>query len=336
MIQLSAPILQGYNWKNSLAQAVRDPEELLKILELPASLLPTAKTAAKSFPLRVPYSYINRIKKGDPYDPLLRQILPLGDELDNNVEGYTNDPVGDISAQQAPGLLQKYHGRALLVTTGACGIHCRYCFRRNYPYAETNPLQDNWTSVIKFLHEKNEINEIILSGGDPLTLTDQRLAKLVNELEQIPHLKTLRIHTRLPIVLPQRVNQELLQWMTATRFKLVLVLHINHANEIDFDVKRAMAELNNLDLSLLNQSVLLRGVNDDTKALYQLSHALFDAHILPYYLHQLDKVSGAAHFAVTDRTAIKLIEELRQQLPGYLLPRLVREQPGEPSKLPMI
>ena len=335
MIQLSAPILQGYDWKNSLAHAIRDPAQLLKILELPDRLLPNAISAAKSFPLRVPYSYLNRIKKGDPNDPLLRQILPLGDELDN-VAGYNHDPVGDLAAQQSPGLLHKYHGRALLVTTGACGIHCRYCFRRNYPYPESNPLQDNWSEVIDYLLKSTEINEIILSGGDPLSLSDQRLATLVSDLEQIPQLRTLRIHTRLPIVLPQRVNPDLLQWMAATRFKVVLVMHVNHANEIDLDVKRAMVELKKIDLTLLNQSVLLKGVNDNTETLNQLSHTLFDAHILPYYLHQLDKVSGAAHFAVSDNTAIELIEALRQQLPGYLLPRLVREQTGEPSKLPLI
>jgi EF-P beta-lysylation protein EpmB len=335
MIQLSEPVLQGYDWKNSLAQAIRDPAELLKILELPDRLLPNAISAAKSFPLRVPHSYLNRIKRGDPNDPLLRQILPLGDELEN-VAGYNHDPVGDLAAQQYPGLLHKYHGRALLVTTGACGIHCRYCFRRNYPYSASNPLQDHWPAVIDYLHTNTEINEIILSGGDPLSLSDRRLAKLVSDLEQIPHLRTLRIHTRLPIVLPQRVNQELLRWISATRFKVVLVVHVNHANEIDLDVKRAMAELKKTDLTILNQSVLLKDVNDSTVALKQLSLTLFDANILPYYLHQLDKVSGAAHFAVSDQSAIKLIDELRQQLPGYLIPQLVQELAGEPNKVPLV
>ena len=335
MIQLSAPILQGYDWKNSLAHAVRDPAQLLKILELPDYLLPNAISAAKSFPLRVPHSYINRIKKGDPNDPLLRQILPLAEELEN-VPGYSHDPVGDLKAQQSPGLLHKYHGRALLVTTGACGIHCRYCFRRSYPYTASNPLQENWSTVIDYLHKNTEINEIILSGGDPLSLSDQRLMDLVSDLEQIPHLKTLRIHTRLPIVLPQRVNQELLQWIATTRFKVVLVVHINHANEIDYDVKRAMAEVRKTEATILNQAVLLKGVNDSTEALSQLSHALFDTHVLPYYLHQLDKAIGAAHFAVSDQAAFKLIDELRQQLPGYLIPRLVRELAGKPNKMPLV
>ncbi|WP_455201176.1 EF-P beta-lysylation protein EpmB [Kaarinaea lacus] len=335
MIPLSVPILQGYDWKNSLSQAIRDPDQLLRILELPDQLLPNAISAAKSFPLRVPLSYINRIKKGDPDDPLLRQILPLGDELEN-APGYSHDPVGDLKAQQAPGLLHKYHGRALLVTTGACGIHCRYCFRRNYPYTDSNPLQTNWSAVIDYLEKNAEINEIILSGGDPLSLSDHRLANLVSDLEQIAHLRTLRIHTRLPIVLPQRVNPDLLQWIAATRFNVVLVVHVNHANEIDDDVKCAMAAIKKTQASILNQSVLLKGVNDSTKALHQLSHALFDAHILPYYLHQLDKVSGAAHFAVPDQSACHFIDELRQQLPGYLVPRLVREVSGKPNKTPLL
>jgi EF-P beta-lysylation protein EpmB len=334
MIQRTAPILQACDWKNQLAQAVRDPAEIISLLELPASLLPLAKKAAELFPLRVPRSYLDRIKKGDPGDPLLRQILPLGAEL-NPVKDYYDDPVGDLAAQQAPGLLHKYQGRALLITTGACGIHCRYCFRRNYPYAASNPLHDNWTQAMDYLRSDPKISEIILSGGDPLSLSDHRLARLVSDLESIPQLKTLRIHTRLPVVIPQRVTDELIQWMSATRFKVVLVLHINHPNEIDHDVINAMARLKSAGLTLLNQSVLLKGVNDSAEILKQLSHALFDAHILPYYLHQLDKVSGAAHFAVSDQMAIELIAILRRQLPGYLLPRLVREQPGEPSKLPL-
>ncbi|WP_455208469.1 EF-P beta-lysylation protein EpmB [Kaarinaea lacus] len=334
MIQLTAPILQGCDWKNHLARSVRDPAELLNLLELPASLLPQAQKAAETFPLRVPYSYLKRIKKGDPNDPLLRQVLPLGEELDH-VADYQDDPVGDLAAQKGPGLLHKYRGRALLVTTGACGIHCRYCFRRNYPYTTSNPLYDNWFQVMDYIHNDSGIEEIILSGGDPLSLSDQRLATLVSDLEGISHVKTLRIHTRLPVVLPQRVTNELIQCMTASRFKVVVVLHINHPNEIDQDVINAMLRLKNAGLTLLNQSVLLKGINDSADTLKQLSHALFDAHILPYYLHQLDKVRGAAHFAIPDHTARELVAVLRQQLPGYLLPRLVREVAGELSKLPL-
>ncbi|MCI0506838.1 MAG: KamA family radical SAM protein, partial [Gammaproteobacteria bacterium] len=210
-----------------------------------------------------------------------------------------------------------------------------YCFRRNYPYAESNPLHDNWSQAMDYLRNDPKISEIILSGGDPLSLADHRLAALISDLETIPHLKTLRIHTRLPVVIPLRVTDELIKWLSATRFKVVMVLHINHPNEIDHEVINAVALLKSAGLILLNQSVLLKGVNDSAEILMQLSHALFDAHILPYYLHQLDKVSGAAHFAVPDSTAIELIAILRRHLPGYLLPRLVREMAGEPSKLPL-
>ncbi|HEY5602524.1 MAG TPA: EF-P beta-lysylation protein EpmB, partial [Gammaproteobacteria bacterium] len=322
-------------WKNQLAQAVRDPAELIRLLELPASLLPLAKKAAELFPLRVPHSYLNRIKKGDPEDPLLRQILPLGEEI-LPVAGYHNDPVGDLAAQKTPGLLHKYQGRVLLITTGACGIHCRYCFRRNFPYAASNPLQDNWAQALDYIRNDPGINEVILSGGDPLSLPDHRLSALIADLESISPLTTLRIHTRLPVVVPQRVTNEMVHWATATRLKTVLVLHINHANEIDHAVRNAMARLKHAGLTLLNQSVLLKGVNDSVQSLQQLSHALFGAHILPYYLHQLDKVSGAAHFAVPDDTAIELMTMLRGVLPGYLLPRLVREIAGEGSKLPLV
>ncbi|WP_455223362.1 EF-P beta-lysylation protein EpmB [Kaarinaea lacus] len=335
MIQRTAPILQGCDWKNQLAKAIRDPAELIRLLELPASLLPLAKSAVQTFPLRVPLSYLNRIKKGDPSDPLLRQILPLGEEL-QPVKGYLNDPVGDLAAEKAPGLLHKYQGRALLVTTGACGIHCRYCFRRNYPYTASNPLQDNWYQVVEYLRDDSKINEIILSGGDPLSLSDKRLAALVLTLESIPQLTTLRIHTRLPVVLPQRVTNEMIQWISGSRFKIVVVLHINHANEIDHEIIAAMARLKGTGATLLNQAVLLKGVNDSVETLKQLSHALFDAQILPYYLHQLDRVNGAAHFAVADETARELLTQLRTQLPGYLLPRLVREHAGELSKLPLL
>lgn len=335
MIQRTAPILQGCDWKNQLAQAIRDPAELLQLLELPASLLPLAKHAAQRFPLRVPRSYLNRISKGNPDDPLLRQILPLGEEL-NPEPGYHDDPVGDLAAQKVPGLLHKYQGRALLVTTAACAVHCRYCFRRNFPYTNANPAQDNWSQITDYLRDDPAINEVILSGGDPLSLSDPRLATLISELESISHVTTLRIHTRLPVVLPQRVTDEMIHWLTATRFKVVMVLHINHPNEIDQEVTGAMARLKSVGITLLNQAVLLKGVNDSADILKRLSHALFDAHILPYYLHQLDKVTGAAHFAVPDQTAIELVDTLRQQLPGYLLPRLVREQAGEPSKLPLL
>ena len=335
MIQLSAPILQGCEWKNLLAQAIRDPGELLQLLDLPPTMLPGAIAAAQSFPLRVPISYVQRMNKRDPDDPLLRQVLPLNAELDT-ANGYQHDPVGDIAAQTVPGLLHKYRGRALLVTTGACAIHCRYCFRRNFPYAESNPAQDQWRSALHYLNNNTDIHEIILSGGDPLSLSDHRLLQLIDALEKIQHLKTVRLHTRLPIVIPQRVNATLLQRLTNCSLRIVMVVHINHANEIDDEVSSAMIRIREAGITLFNQSVLLKGVNDSIETLATLSQRLFDNHILPYYLHQLDKVTGAAHFAVNDNKAIDLIGSLRELLPGYLVPRLVRELPGEPSKVPLL
>jgi EF-P beta-lysylation protein EpmB len=335
MIQLSAPILQGQHWKNSLARAVRDPAELLRLLDLPTDLLPAARRAAALFPLRVPHSYLRRISRGYADDPLLRQVLPLGEEL-IATEGYSDDPVGDLAAQQTPGLLHKYPGRALLVATGACAVHCRYCFRRNFPYSDCNPLPDQWQQALTYIDTHPQIHEVILSGGDPLSLSDNHLAALSQRLQDIDHLKTLRIHTRLPIVIPERVCDELLHWISECPLNVVMVVHVNHTNEIDNEVSDALARLKQQGVMLLNQSVLLRGVNDSENALSELSHALFDAGILPYYLHQLDKVSGAAHFAVADECALQLMDALRNQLPGYLVPRLVREVAGDSSKRPLV
>lgn len=335
MIQLSKPIVQGHDWKNQLAQAIRDPAELLAILELPDSYLPGAYRANRLFPLRVPFSYLNRIKKTDPNDPLLRQILPLNVENDTS-PGYCDDPVGDLASQQTPGLLHKYKGRALLIASAACAIHCRYCFRRNFPYNDSKSGKYQWQDALEYLASHSDINEIILSGGDPLSLSDERLAQLISRLEKIPHLRTLRIHTRLPVAIPQRITTSLVEKLSNTRLNPVMVLHVNHANEIDDAVKQAVNLLRNAGATLLNQSVLLRQVNDSSTTLETLSHSLFEIGILPYYLHQLDKVNGAAHFAVDKNRAVKIISDLRKRLPGYLVPRLVEEQAGEPSKLPLV
>jgi len=335
MIPLTAPVVQGCNWKNQLAKAIRDPLVLIKALELSAELLPGAIAAARLFPLRVPPAYLQRIKKGDPYDPLLRQVLPLDLET-ATCSNFSNDPVGDLAAQVTSGLLHKYQGRALLISTGACAIHCRYCFRRHFPYPQASAGLDTWQNTYDYLTQHEDINEIILSGGDPLSLSDQRLMALIVHLESIPHLSTLRIHTRLPIVIPQRITPALVNGLRQSRFRKVIVVHVNHAQEIDREVNNAMQLLRNSGSHLLNQAVLLKGVNDSVPALQHLSEALFEAQILPYYLHQLDRVNGAAHFAVNDHTALQLVSALTQRLPGYLIPRLVREQAGQPSKTPLI
>ncbi len=322
------------DWKNALANAVRDPAELLALLELPSSLLPAAREAAQQFPLRVPRGYVARMRKGNISDPLLRQVLPLRQELEL-ADGFSTDPVGDRSACVGPGILHKYHGRVLLTVTGACAIHCRYCFRRHFPYTDENPGQDNWQAVIEYLRTKPEIDELILSGGDPLLLDTPRLLDLTQRLTSLPQLKRLRIHTRLPVVLPERIDQELLGWLGMLPWQVVMVIHSNHANEIDADVAQALQYLHKQNITLLNQSVLLQGVNDDSRTLYQLHQTLFHLHVLPYYLHLLDRVEGAAHFEVTEENAAAIIADLRALAPGYLIPQLVREIDGYPHKKPI-
>ena len=331
MIQGTPPILQQNPWQAILAQSITDPAELLERLALPENLLPAAKQAAKLFGLKVPLPYLSRIKKNTLADPLLRQVLPLGDEM-QQVAGYTADPVADLAAMQSPGLLQKYPGRALLLMTGACGIHCRYCFRRHFDYAEANPAKQHWQLALDHLKADERIEEIILSGGDPLSLSDQRLEKFLENIEKINHINTLRIHTRLPVVLPERITPGLCQLLQQTRLNTVMVLHINHAQEMDTNVEAICAQLQQTGTRLLNQSVLLASVNDSAKTLIQLSKKLHNSAILPYYLHQLDPVSGAAHFAVPDAQARDIITAMTAQLPGYLVPKLVREIAGETSK----
>ncbi len=322
-------------WRAELAAAVCDPEELLRALELPSDLLPAARRAHHLFPLRVPRAYLARITPGDPQDPLLRQILPL--DLEEVIApGDSRDPVGDLAAQLVPGVLHKYEGRVLLTATGACAIHCRYCFRRHFPYAKANAARDRWRPAVAHLAADPSIREVILSGGDPLTLGDDKLAELTRALKGVPHIKRLRLHTRVPVVIPSRVDEALLDWLGRTSLSVVMVLHVNHAREIDEAVAGACARLRKAGVTLLNQSVLLAGVNDDAETLTQLSERLFEAGVLPYYLHMLDRVEGAAHFAVEEASAMGLLEALRVRLPGYLVPRLVREEAGASAKLPVL
>lgn len=335
MIARSATVQHIPDWQRQLNQAISDAGELLDLLELDRCLLPAAKLAARSFPLRVPRSFVARMKKGDADDPLLRQVLPLGIETEET-PGYTSDPVGDLKAMPLPGLLHKYQGRILLLTTGACAIHCRYCFRRHFPYAEANPLRDDWSQALNYIASDPSIHEVILSGGDPLVLSDRRLARLGAALEGISHVRCMRIHTRLPIVLPERIVKSLLDWLNELRLQKVIVIHSNHANELDNSVARALKKLASTGAVLLNQTVLLRGINDDVQALSNLSSALFETGVLPYYLHLLDKVQGSAHFNVNAERARALVETLNRSLPGYLVPRLVREQSGGLGKIPVI
>ncbi|MEN8168949.1 MAG: EF-P beta-lysylation protein EpmB [Pseudomonadota bacterium] len=327
-------IPRSSDWKNALSKVIRDPAELLVLLELPEELLPAAHQAVALFPLRVPHGYLNRIEKGNANDPLLRQVLPLGEEL-TEVPGFSHDPVGDSSAAAQPGLLHKYQGRVLLTLTGGCAVHCRYCFRRHFPYGEENPGRDSWQGVVEYLQKNPEIDELILSGGDPLLLNTSQLKRLTDRLQALPQLKRLRIHSRLPLVLPERIDSELLNWLAALPWQTILVIHANHPHEIGEEQGEALMQLKHTGLTLLNQSVLLRGVNDDNETLQRLSEQLFAHGVLPYYLHQLDRVSGAAHFEVSDEEAKALHQALQATLPGYLVPRLVRELSGGACKQPL-
>lgn len=322
------------DWHRALAEAVREPTELLAGLDLPAELRDTAEQAARLFPLMVPRSYLARMRKGDVDDPLLRQVLPLGPEL-VDTPGFEIDAVGDASARKAPGLLHKYAGRALLIAAGACAVHCRYCFRRHFPYGQEPRRLDDWEPAFNAIAADESLHEILLSGGDPLMLTDARLSALVDRLESIPHVRRLRIHSRLPIVLPNRITPELLELLTQTRLTPIMVVHANHGNELVDDCASALRALVRGGITVLNQAVLLRGVNDSVEALTDLCERLADLGLIPYYLHQLDRVQGAAHFEVPEDRGRRLVEALRHRLPGYAVPRYVRELPGEPFKQPL-
>lgn len=290
-----------------------------------------ADAATSAFPLRVPRGFVARMRRGDPHDPLLRQVLPLDDE-DRIVPGFVADPVGDAPAKAADGVIRKYRGRALLVATGSCAVHCRYCFRRHFPYAEETAARDGWAGAAAAVAADPGIDELILSGGDPLSLATGKLEQLTDALRGVLHLRRLRIHTRLPIVLPERVDEDLLRWLGDLPWPVTVVVHANHANEFDGQVDAAMARLRTTGALLLNQAVLLRGVNDSVGTLADLCERGHAAGVLPYYLHQLDRVAGAAHFEVDDATARNLHAALSARLSGYLVPKLVREVAGDPGK----
>jgi L-lysine 2,3-aminomutase len=324
------------SWQQELKRAVRDPVELVSLLGLPDSiandfLLAEANAASGEFGLFVPRPFLAQMRKGDVADPLLRQVLPLGAEL-ATVPGFTADPVGDGEATLRPGLLQKYRTRVLMVTTGACAVHCRYCFRRHFPYTQAPHSPDQWQPAIQAIAADESIQEVILSGGDPLTLVDSHLAELARRLAAVPHVRRLRVHTRLPIMIPQRVTTELISWLRGTRLTPIVVIHANHAAELGDDVAAALARLSDAGVPLLNQAVLLAGVNDNLSALVELSERLVELRVMPYYLHQLDRVAGAAHFEVPESVGLDLVAAMRKQLPGYAVPRYVREVAGGEAK----
>lgn len=321
------------SWRDQLRAAIRDPDELVDRLSLPAGLRGPAREAARAFGLVAPEAFVARMRHNDPSDPLLAQVLPIGEELAPAPPSYVADPCGDAAALRAPGLLQKYCGRALLILTGVCAVACRYCFRREYPYADGPGGLAEWQPALDALRDSPDVEEVLLSGGDPLMRPDDWLADLVAQLESIPHLRRLRIHTRLPIVIPDRVDDALLRWLGATRLAPTVVVHSNHPNELDDACTKALLRLVKSGVPVLNQTVLLRGVNDDADTLTELSRRLLDARVMPYYLHQLDPVRGAQHWEVPVARGHELIAELRRRLPGFGVPRYVREVVGAAHKV---
>ncbi|HZZ72995.1 MAG TPA: EF-P beta-lysylation protein EpmB [Pirellulales bacterium] len=321
-------------WQHAIKTAIRDPFELCRRLQLPRELAQAAAASLGTFPLFVPEAYLARIRLGDPHDPLLRQVLPRSEETEVR-PGDLADPVGDGAATLSPGLLQKYQSRVLMVTTGACAVHCRYCFRREFPYAEGPRSVAAWEPALAQIAADPSLREVILSGGDPLMLVDGLLAELVERLALIPQLRRLRIHTRLPIMIPERVNRTLLAWLTTSRLTPWVVVHANHPAELDKPVLNSLARLIDAGIPVLNQAVLLRGVNDSVEVLAELCERLIDARVQPYYLSQLDRVRGAAHFEVPVAEGLLLIEELRRRLPGFAIPRYVQEVAGAAYKVPL-
>ena len=331
MITPNAISLKQDDWQKALARAIKTPEALAERLSLALESLPTLKGAHGTFPIKVTDYWLGLIEQGNPNDPLLRQILPDAAEL-IEVDGYIADPVDDDAAYRGHGVIQKYQGRALLITTGACAIHCRYCFRRHYPYDENNSLK-HLSDAIDLLANDASISEVILSGGDPLSLSDRRLSELFDKLDAIPHIKRIRLHTRTPVVLPQRITDSLIERLSNSNKTICVVLHANHPNEITQELAAGLAPIKHSGISLLNQSVLLKGINDSSAILHELSEKLFSIGVLPYYCHLLDPVQGAAHFNVEKLAAEQIEAELKAKLPGYLVPRFVREVPHASSKV---
>lgn len=331
MIPGSPSTWQTPHWQDSLKKLVTRPADLARHLDLShTKQLETAEGAA-AFPLRIPLDYLQRIPTRDPDHPLLKQFVPSAQERDT-ASDFGIDPVGEITQNPVPGLIHKYKGRVLLIISSSCPVHCRYCFRRHFPYTNNRNSREDWHQALDYIRSDSSIHEVIYSGGDPLSASDDLLLWLTHKLAAIPHLKRLRVHTRYPIVLPQRITQECLLWLRDTHLLSTLVIHCNHPDELDDHVAKALSALKTAGITLLNQSVLLKGVNDNLATLVALSEVLHRHGVLPYYLHLLDKVQGAAHFQVPEQEALTLYRQLQAELPGYLLPKLVREVAGEPAK----
>lgn len=329
---LQEPLFDTTDWQSQLQNMLTDPVELCQRLKLDNDQQQQMILACQDFPLRVPHSYLSRIKRGDPNDPLLLQVLPRAQELDKPA-GYSMDPLQEEQANPVPGLIHKYHGRVLLITNSACPIHCRYCFRRHFPYKDNRNSRQQWQQALDYIKQDNSIHEVILSGGDPLNCSDKQLQWLCSQLGAIPHLRRLRLHTRFPIVIPQRITAECLNWLGHSHLQTCIVLHCNHPNEIDTHVRQALSALKQAGIILLNQSVLLKDINDDANTLATLSESLFEEGVLPYYLHVLDKVQATSHFDIDEKAAMLIYKQLQSQLSGFLVPKLVREEAEQAHKI---
>ncbi len=330
MVSVSEP------WQDALRSAITCTEDLLRLLGLTWPVdNQTLDARFRSFPLRVPRAFVSRMEPGNRHDPLLLQVLPQTRE-DDYFPGFCQDPLQEKAVNPVPGILHKYHGRVLVMLSGSCAVHCRYCFRRHFDYQDNISGQQNWDKILDYISKDASINEVILSGGDPLLMKDKVLQQFVDQLDGIQHLKRLRVHTRLPIVIPERVTSDLLQCLSHTRLAAIIVMHCNHPHEIDGSVRLATQKLREHNIDILNQTVLLRSVNDSADVLIQLSEQLWEAGIWPYYLHMLDRVQGAAHFEVSEDEAKALLIRMMHRLPGYLVPKLVKEVPGALSKVAMV
>ncbi|EPU4174751.1 EF-P beta-lysylation protein EpmB [Acinetobacter baumannii] len=326
---------QEQNWQSQLSDIITDPLELLNLLELSTDqLLSGAILASEKFKLRVPRAFVGKMNAKDPLDPLLLQVLPHHLELEEHPE-FVTDPLGEEAANQLPGVLHKYKSRFLLTLTGACAVHCRYCFRRHFPYQENLPKNEDWLNIKNYIESNPDINEVILSGGDPLTLSNRKLALWLERLSSLKQVKILRIHSRVPIVIPNRIDEELISLLKNSRLRIILVVHSNHASELDDFTCSKLLQLSEHHITVLNQAVLLKGVNDSAQTLTDLSYRLFEARVMPYYLHVLDKVKGAQHFDLIPSEIDAIYQDVLASLPGYLVPKLVREIAGEKNKTPL-
>lgn len=334
IITRTTPSVDTENWQNTLATAFRHSDDLLAYLELPQTRSTQLDMAATSFPLLVPKPFADLMEKGNANDPLLRQVMTHPEET-RHIKGFVTDPLDEQQSNVQPGIIHKYHGRVLLIAATGCAVNCRYCFRRHFAYQDNQIGRKHWQAALNYVRQDNSITEVILSGGDPLLLNDSLLSDLLTHIEAIPHVKRLRIHTRLPVVIPARLTPELITRLGQSPLQCSMVLHVNHANELSRDLQQGLKQLHQHGIALLNQSVLLRGVNDQLIHLSELSELLFEFHVLPYYLHLLDPVQGAHHFHVDDQEAINLHRQLLANLPGYLVPKLVREVPGKANKSPI-